>query len=339
MEEYTINLKSFSTPGDYQIAVPKEAQVYNLKLKIQLTFPNNPLVANQRLIFQGKLLNDELLLKDLLSNKIEEGMNPTFHLVIKNEPYFSVSNVPGASIKGKENSANHKESSGEKETVVNAATQNTTLNQQQQFVNTTPSFNPFLQQFQFHYPYQMVIINGMPYLMQIPPQYNQQQSSQSNQSSFIQQQFSQFSNQNLLQQQVPIVDNNPPQPEVRNQPPPVVVPPPIDDEFGDNERNQPQNPLWLLMKLSFLVYIFSQNASYFRVIVLYVSALIIFLVQTRWIPILPLRRIGVPVNNDNGVANNPRGNNDAPFINNERQLTFLGKVRSFIFTFVSSLIP
>ena len=58
-----------------------------------------------------------------------------------------------------------------------------------------------------------------------------------------------------------------------------AVPAPPDDEFNENPRNERQNPWWLLFKLSFLVYIFSQNAGIQRIIMLNCVAMVIFLYQ------------------------------------------------------------
>jgi hypothetical protein len=58
---------------------------------------------------------------------------------------------------------------------------------------------------------------------------------------------------------------------------PLVAP--VEEQNQDNAaRNQRRAAtLWLVVKLGFLVYIFSQNASAERMILLYISALVIFL--------------------------------------------------------------
>jgi hypothetical protein len=58
---------------------------------------------------------------------------------------------------------------------------------------------------------------------------------------------------------------------------PIIAP--VEEQHHDNAaRNQRRvATLWLVVKLGFLVYIFSQNASAERMILLYISALVIFL--------------------------------------------------------------
>jgi hypothetical protein len=62
-------------------------------------------------------------------------------------------------------------------------------------------------------------------------------------------------------------------------PPPVEPDIPLDDEFAAALGHRP-NPWWLLFRLSFLVYIFSQNASYQRIVFLHFLAVFIWLWQT-----------------------------------------------------------
>jgi len=60
------------------------------------------------------------------------------------------------------------------------------------------------------------------------------------------------------------------------QPQPIVAP--VVEQHDNAARNQRRvTTLWLIVKLGFLVYIFSRNASAERMILLYISALVIFL--------------------------------------------------------------
>lgn len=148
----------------------------------------------------------------------------------------------------------------------------------------------------------------------------------------------------------------------------------MNDEFDDAVRNAPPNPWWLLFKLSFLVYIFSQNASTMRVVVLYVSALVIFLVQTRWLVGVvrwPIRRVRGGNGRQGGVvvpapvplpaadaANvraapgvgdqqlqqmDPNNDNATPQVTLAPQQpqppSFLQNIQSLLWTFISTLIP
>lgn len=90
----------------------------------------------------------------------------------------------------------------------------------------------------------------------------------------------------------------------------------IDDEF--NENNQ-VHAFPLLLKLAFLVYILSQNASRTRIAVLYVCALLIFLIQTRWIRLWEWKQQRA----DGGGQQQPVG----------------AGVFSLVWSFVASLLP
>jgi len=67
--------------------------------------------------------------------------------------------------------------------------------------------------------------------------------------------------------------------QVAPAPPPVEPDIPLDDEFAAALGHRP-NPWWLLFRLSFLVYIFSQNASFERIVFLHFLAVFIWLWQT-----------------------------------------------------------
>jgi len=105
------------------------------------------------------------------------------------------------------------------------------------------------------YPFQYVLVNGMPYLMQLP--YNYQQPY-----GFHPHHQGAYAHAHQMAQTVPL-------------------PPQQPDREAIALRNQRRAAaLWLIMKLVFLVYIFSQKASIERVILLHVVALVIFLYQT-----------------------------------------------------------
>ncbi|KAF9193231.1 hypothetical protein BGZ50_007629 [Haplosporangium sp. Z 11] len=88
---------------------------------------------------------------------------------------------------------------------------------------------------------------------------------------------------------------------------------------AEEDRNAQENAareqrraasLWLLMKLAFGVYLFSQNGSIERIVLLHIAALIIFLHQTGRLRIV--RRIGqAPGDEANGAAAAPQPENAA----------------------------
>ncbi|KAG9287451.1 hypothetical protein G9A89_023823 [Geosiphon pyriformis] len=121
----------------------------------------------------------------------------------------------------------------------------------------------------WRYPlYYCVMINGLPYMM--PVQYIQYP----------------FSYQPPLQNNVNL---NPPQQVVQAQP--VFVPPQPDQNNDAGGRNRRRAAtFWLVLKLGFLVYLFSQNASVERIILLHIFALVVFLYQTGRLRIVRRRR-------------------------------------------------
>ncbi|KAJ3107049.1 hypothetical protein HDU97_005018 [Phlyctochytrium planicorne] len=147
------------------------------------------------------------------------------------------------------------------------------------------------------------------------------------------------------------------------------------DEFGDLARQQPPNPIWLLMKLTFVVWMFSHNAGTVRFVLLNVGAFVVFFVQMGWIrfgrrPAAAAGAAGAaaPVAAPAGGEANaegaapvpvPGGDNAAPAeaanaiaapaaaaaaaaaaaIPPPIQLTILQEIQTLIYTFFTSLIP
>ncbi|KAF0447595.1 homocysteine-responsive endoplasmic reticulum-resident ubiquitin-like domain member 2 protein [Gigaspora margarita] len=127
--------------------------------------------------------------------------------------------------------------------------------QQQQDVLVNQNFYPFWQ-------YYYVMINGMPYIVPIHYPYR-------------------------YMYPYPYVPT--PQIGVQAQQPLIAqIPEPQQDAAARNQRRAAT--LWLIVKLGFLVYIFSQNASTERMILLYFMAFVIFLHQTGRLRIVRRRR-------------------------------------------------
>ena len=122
-------------------------------------------------------------------------------------------------------------------------------------------------------------------------------------------------------------------------PPPVEPDIPLDDEFALALGHRP-NPWWLLFRLAFLVYIFSQNASFQRIVMLHVLAVFIWLWQTGrlQIPRGPANRPAVPI-----VNQQPNQPNRSTNVQMEPQIPVprspLREALSMIWSFVFSLIP
>ena len=197
----------------------------------------------------------------------------------------------------------------------------------------------------------VLIDSGIPYAVTSPPLMSPHLSPSFPMSSPI---LSSFTPLNLNPSTptsappAPPEQRPPPQPAPQPQPAPVVAAGMGGlanvDEFDDAARNAPPNPWWLLFKLSFLVYIFSQNASTTRVLLLYASALVIFLVQTRWLTFPIRRRPENPPNPPNHAEPQPAGpEQSAQEASNvphpPQQTSFLRNLHALVWTFISTLIP
>ncbi|KAK9729293.1 hypothetical protein K7432_000441 [Basidiobolus ranarum] len=69
-------------PNDYHITTTPEDNIASVKQKIHDTLEVQPNVEDQRLIFQGKILSDQDLIKNVLK-KVDQSMPQIFHLVVK----------------------------------------------------------------------------------------------------------------------------------------------------------------------------------------------------------------------------------------------------------------
>ncbi|PKK69581.1 hypothetical protein RhiirC2_748138 [Rhizophagus irregularis] len=265
-------------PDGYSILTNIDSSVLYLKQTIFETHPLKPVVRDQKLIYRGRVLSDNDLIESILKDGLES--DQTFHLVVK--PSFqAIAETTGIPISPpnshsssqnirsqdytqllqQQNVADNAQSTGHFYIPQNYAQYNS-QNQQLPATNL---------QFQFPIGYYYVMINGLPYLM--PVQYPFPYTY-----PYIQTQ-PQMGGQ--IQQQ------------------PLVAP--VEEQHHDNAaRNQRRAAtLWLVVKLGFLVYIFSQNASAERMILLYISALVIFLYQTGRLRIVRRRRrVLVPFQNE-----------------------------------------
>ncbi|CAG8616967.1 7836_t:CDS:2, partial [Funneliformis mosseae] len=284
-------------PDGYFILTNPNSSVLSLKQIIFKTHPAKPAIRDQKLIYRGRVLGDN----DLIENVLKDGLetDQTFHLVVK--PSFQAiaetTGIPISPPNSHPTSQNHTSTSTHFSQITNSVQQQSIpntiqnpgyiympQNHAQYNHSVTPldpsqnqSLQPSQQPFSIPMGYYYVMINGLPYL--VPIQYSLPYT---------------YSYQ-IIQTQ-PIVQ---PQPNVA----------PVAEHHHDNAaRNQRRaNTLLLVVKLGFLVYIFSQNASAERMILLYISALVYFLYQTGRLRIVRRRRrVLVPVPNEFFVQQLPQ---------------------------------
>jgi hypothetical protein len=81
-ETVHIVIKNPSQSGDFRIEMPINNSVLQLKQKLEQSYDSRPPPANQKLIFAGRLLQDDALLSDILRQH-DISIPQTFHLVIR----------------------------------------------------------------------------------------------------------------------------------------------------------------------------------------------------------------------------------------------------------------
>ncbi|KAF9918093.1 hypothetical protein BX616_010243 [Lobosporangium transversale] len=295
------------TPHKFTLSVTRQCTILELKEIIATRLDSKPVITDQRLIYGGRILND----KDSLDRVFEKvdcsDISPTIHLVVSQRQHIS---SPGSSLRFRENTmstaatplASHNSSNS---SVINAtpsltpftstAEVSTTMPWSQaeggmvthSTVTSVPTFSVFIDPllppaygfsgFAGFVPspaqqsMQHVIINGMPYLVPaayLPILHHQHciQQAQAYYGSSFMFNSEESSHTQSAQDQQAVAGQV--EPNVNRQ---VNV-------ARDHQRRAAS--LWLLMKLAFGVYIFSQNGSIERIVLLHIAALIIFLHQT-----------------------------------------------------------
>ncbi|KAJ3215870.1 hypothetical protein HDU67_010227 [Dinochytrium kinnereticum] len=320
------------------------ATVADLKLALQESYPLAPKVDDQRLIFAGSLLADHQPLLSHVFRKSDLSAPQTVHLVVKNAVVTTQTDSKHAKATP---TVKFEDPSGLRHRFSSNATLSASLPQSSNDLGNEPSmtspiapFNPspsasfgensavpmmdaamqsqlavmmaghqFAIQNGLPPPIQVVMINGMPYVLQLNPNavslpglYSNAPGSQPNPAT------------TSAPPPVPIPQDPQPQPQLPAAAAPAPAPlapvapaAPVnnavgggaagigggfagfmqqenpDDEFGDLGRNEPQNPIWLLMKLTFVVWMFSHNASPTRFVILNLVAFVIFFVQMGWV--------------------------------------------------------
>ncbi|KAG0027930.1 hypothetical protein BGZ82_008699 [Podila clonocystis] len=296
-ESLIINISSPShAPHRFAVMVSRQTTIHELKELIVTRLDTKPSVvsaADQRLIFGGRILDDKDTLNHIF-DKVEDNDEPTIHLMVSHKFISSAPASPELRFR------------------------HTTTS------TPTPSFPPI--ETQQHYydpnirnmymplqqPYQYVLVNGMPYL--IPA---------ASLSLLHLQHMHMYSHGSIITNQngtplyhIPAYMDPAHQANIAaiaaavNTNRPIEVPPLNAQEIAARDQRRAAS-LWLIMKLAFAVYLFSQNGSLERIVLLHIAALIIFLHQTGRLRIV--RRIapqpgqgpdGAPGANLNNINNN-----------------------------------
>ncbi|KAF9381273.1 hypothetical protein CPC16_009917 [Podila verticillata] len=340
-ESLIVNISSPShAPHRFAVKVSRQTTIHELKELIVTRLDTKPAVvsaADQRLIFGGRILNDKDTLNHIF-DKVEDNDAPTIHLMVSHKFIPSAPVSPEVRLRRTSSTstptAPSSTPSAATTTSTTGATSGTNLNAQNSFSampsesqhyydpNTTHS-NMYMPMSPLHQPYQYVLVNGMPYLMPASLSLlHLQHIHMHNHGTFV-----------TAQDGAPLYHiptyMDPAQHQaniaaaiaaaVNTNRPIDVVPPLNAQEIAARDQRRAAS-LWLIMKLAFAVYLFSQNGSLERVVLLHIAALIIFLHQTGRLRIV--RRIvpqpgqapdgapGANLNNNNAFIN--AGPQDTP---------------------------
>ncbi|KAJ3169262.1 hypothetical protein HDU88_001059 [Geranomyces variabilis] len=274
-----------SYPSDtFSVAVAADANIAALKLAVAAVIPGRPAVDEMRLIYSGKLLVDSYVVKDHLKT-MAGGSPPIVHLVLTRGLVAEAS--ARSELRQRHVGDAAAASSASVATSVSAFTPVLPP------VQSVPAQQPPAVAYPAIMPqYQIVMVDGLPYAMQVPaahphPAY-----------PYLQHHIPHATAHHLpFHATDPSLHGAPvaaaaAAPPVPQPPPAVVLPPVIDNEFGDAQRGggagddpanagAPQNPFWLLLKLTFLLYVFSPNWSFAKIVAMHAVVLAIYLVQTR----------------------------------------------------------
>ncbi|KAI9025619.1 hypothetical protein DFJ74DRAFT_664976 [Hyaloraphidium curvatum] len=141
---------------------------------------------------------------------------------------------------------------------------------------------------------------------------------------------------------VPVSSPAPPppaQPAPQPQPAQPAPPPPADD--GLDPPAEGDSPLSLLLRLAFLVYLLSQNASFARIVFLHVAAAAVFVWRTGRLRLPGIRRAGqgrglvAPQAQGDGTGQPAEGQAEV----RPRERGWLEGAGNVAYTFVASLVP
>eukprot|EP01112_Ceratiomyxa_fruticulosa_P000941 TRINITY_DN1088_c0_g1_i1.p1 TRINITY_DN1088_c0_g1~~TRINITY_DN1088_c0_g1_i1.p1 ORF type:complete len:356 (+),score=109.09 TRINITY_DN1088_c0_g1_i1:202-1269(+) len=328
-------IKNPTTVGDHRLEFPLSSTVGELKNQLYAEYTNNPLPSTQKLIFAGRLLQDNSTLDDVFKQH-DITVPQTLHLVVRSTPATPTPSNPAPNPNANPQNA--------QENPPNVPPPfNNPPNPHGAFqFPLPPGFQPFGQGFGPAFNPQVVPQHGYYY----PPQ-------------FAPQNFIPF-NANPAFQNFPHQGFNFPRPQNQNQQPQNVNPnlqQPQQQQQAQNANNNNNNNngegqgFGLLIKLGVLVLIFSQSLASKRTAILTVLALLYFLYHTGRLRIFfRVRTIPNPaLNNNNNNANN--NNNDNNNENNagpnavegqqQQRVSpgFVGEVVNFVVPFFMSLFP
>ncbi|KAG0353279.1 hypothetical protein BC939DRAFT_506389 [Gamsiella multidivaricata] len=348
MDSLTVIISSPGhSPHKFSLSLGRECSILELKEIITSRLDTNPGIADQRLIYGGRILDDKDTLDQVFEKVDCSDSAPTIHLVVSQRQHTSTppspsplrfrftpeSTAPPAASATSTTAATTGTALNTRNTIT-AFTASTATEQDRTGSNTTttgtstmtpsandatsapfpatgmgmaPAFAPFAaaQSPVQYQPLQYVFVNGMPYLVPaayLPMLQHQHCMQQAHQFSTPHPYFGAvmmnpdgtpyFQHIPTVMMGAAGIGAGAQQGNTAAAGPGVAGA--VDGNAQDNAARDQRRAasLWLLMKLAFGVYLFSQNGSIERIVLLHIAALIIFLHQTGRLRIV--RRIGHP---------------------------------------------
>lgn len=387
---------------DLNLYIDPDSTVLMLKKKIYKEFPTNPKPSDQKLIYGGRILHNIEIIADVLK-RCDNTVPQTIHLVINsiaiknvnktsdvsspstktNSPTSpsSVSSIT-TSVNANDSNINNNNNLNnnvinKKEILSNNSTEepikNTTIatssnvsNNEEASTSTTNDSSIIVQTPQPSYDFtQYVLINNVIYAVQPAPKFNLPVMPSIPLTSTFEN-----TNERNVEPEVPNVENNNEQQQDENLQAQQAA---FNQLFEDAPQEEHPNQFFLFVRLAFVVYLFSQNGGYLRMILINLIALIIFLYQTGRLRIAvinygninnqqqpQINNNNVPevnnnnnndINNNNGDNNNETNptepNENEPLLNenNEavpevvQEISLFNKCKRIFFAFFLSLIP
>ncbi|ORX86930.1 hypothetical protein BCR32DRAFT_264683 [Anaeromyces robustus] len=337
------------TTQDLNIHIDPDSNVLHLKRKICKEFPSNPKPSDQRLIFGGRIIQNNEILSEVLKRQLcDLSTPPIIHLIINslaiqhaqtvkrpvsrtnsdnlssnNTPSTSIQNSPSESkqslndIKSPSNLSLSSDDNKEKkvETPVESKPSTSSTSNVSPVVSNDPYTSTEDIPVRIDPPdnnIQYVLINNIIYAVQVAPSFSI--------PMYIEQSTAQNESDNSTARAENNTnnDNNNNNGNNNDAAQPAANAENVQQEViigNDDPQRQQPNQFFLLVRLAFIVYILTQGGGYIRLIIVTLVAIIIFLVQTGRLTVTVIRNNNIL----NEQANNNNDNNNNREVNNNNQ--------------------
>jgi len=343
------------TTQDLNLYIDPDSNVLHLKRKICKEFPSNPKPSDQRLIYGGRIIENNEILSDVLKRQLSDlSTPPIIHLIINslaikhaqtvkrpashsNSEHLSSNNTPSSSIQNSPSESKHNLNDTKSPSNLSLTSDNTNDTKEkseekseEKKVETsveskasTPIVinNPFASEdipVELEPPnndLQYVLINNIIYAVQVAPSFSI--------PMYIEQppliNSNETNNTTRAENNTNSDNNNDNNGNNNDAAQPAADNAQQEVVIGndDPQRQQP-NQFFLIIRLAFIVYLLTQGGGYIRMIIVTLIAIIIFLVQTGRLTVTIIRNNGILNPNEQANNNNNNENNNREVNNNNQ---------------------